>query len=399
MKELDIIQLIEQESFINYCYRNNADDVTYWEKWLNENPSYERQVEEVKAVLLATPILASKKVIDHDFQLLKERIANQKKGKATRPTVKLWLRIGRIAAAVAIIFTGLFFYNRQHNSIAITNSASRWGNDIPPGKNAAILTLANGKTIALNDSKSGVIIKLSGITYNDGTAIEATGAESHKLSTISTPRGGQYNIELPDGTTVALNAASTLKFPASFTGLVNRTVELTGEGYFKVTKDKNHPFIVKSAGQQVEVLGTQFNINSYSDEPSVKTTLLEGSVRISQISTIQKNGSDISVNVLKPGQQSQLNDAGKFIIAEINTKEAVAWKEGKFIFKDESLGSIMRKISRWYNVDVIYQDIDPNEPFWGSISKFEKVSKVLEKLELTGGVHFKIEGKKIYVTR
>ncbi|GAA0886525.1 hypothetical protein GCM10009120_51240 [Sphingobacterium siyangense subsp. cladoniae] len=303
-----------------------------------------------------------------------------------------------IAAVLVLTLTAIYFthlYSPTKNGQGLVNTA----NDIAPGKNVATLTLANGKTITLSDAKSGVVIKASALTYSDGTAIENIKIKGSEISTISTPRGGQYNIELPDGTTVALNAASTLKFPSSFSGLVNRRVELAGEGYFEVAPDKKHPFIVKTGEQTIEVLGTHFNINSYDDEPVIKTTLLEGSVKVA---TYVKGNSAQALGgstILKPGQQAQLGNDGKLHTTEVNTKEVVAWKDGKFVFKDETLGSIMRKISRWYNVDIIYQGISPEETFWGSISKFENVSKVLEKLELTGGVHFKIEGRKIYVTR
>lgn len=398
MEELDLNKIVSQESFLNYCFRNNPDDVAYWENWLKENAEYTDQVTEIRNAILLVPEPAGRKVIDHDFQLLKNSIAKLNNVTPVRPVIKLWPRIAGVAVAVVVILSGIYLLNDRNNA-SVNSPNIHLANDIAPGKNVATLTLANGKTITLSGSKSGVVIKASALTYSDGTTIENIKVKGTEISTITTPRGGQYNIELPDGTTVALNAASTLKFPSSFSGLVNRRVELAGEGYFQVAPDKKHPFIVKSAGQTIQVLGTHFNINSYDDEPVIKTTLLEGSIKVSTYLKGTSVPSPGNTAILRPGEQAQLGDDGKLHTAEVNTKEVVAWKDGKFVFKDETLASIMRKISRWYNVDVIYQGINPEEPFWGSISKFENVSKVLEKLELTGGVHFKIEGKKIYVTR
>ncbi|WP_214228462.1 FecR family protein [Pedobacter sp. B4-66] len=260
-----------------------------------------------------------------------------------------------------------------------------YANDINPGTNRATLTLTDGTTIVLSNAKTGVVVTANELTYNDGSQIKNLNANNKDLQTAATPCGGQYQITLPDGTKVWLNAASTLKFPQTFSGLVNRKVELSGEAYFEVTKDNGHPFVVESNKQTVKVLGTQFNINSYSDEPNIKTTLIEGSVNVNNNTT------------LKPDQQS-INSGGTIIVKEVDTDSAIAWKNGEFAFSNEPLKSIMKKIARWYDVEVIYQNDEiGKKSFGGSISRFKKVSQILCMLELTGKVKFKIEGRRITV--
>ena len=201
----------------------------------------------------------------------------------------------------------------------------------------------------------------------------------------------QFKVILPDGTLVYLNAASELRYPVAFTGS-ERKVELTGEAYFEVTKNKAMPFIVHTAKGDIQVLGTHFNIMAYSDDPSMKTTLLEGSVKISQPA---KN----ITKMLKPDQQAVLSDIGIKVI-DVNAEDAVAWKDGIFLFNDDHLDDIMKKISRWYNVDVEFNDETlKKEMYSGTVSRFAQVSQVLKKLEALGGVSFRIEPHKIIVAR
>ncbi|AOM79334.1 FecR family protein [Pedobacter steynii] len=391
MKESDLSKLVSQESFLNYCFKSNTNDVTYWEKWLKENPQHKDQVEEIKTTLLLLPIPAGEKVIDHDFKILKNSIANLNKVSPLKPSIKLWPLIAGITAILAVIVSVILFFNYRSKT-RFNSDAIRLSNDLTPGGNKAILTLANGKTINLSDSKSGIVIKATGLTYNDGTAINYIQVKNSEISVIATPRGGQYSIELPDGTTVTLNASSTLKFPSTFQGLVNRTVELAGEGYFQVAHDKQHPFLVKSAGQTIEVLGTHFNINSYTDEPTITTTLLEGRVKVSSL-----HGAREVETILKPGEQSRLNHDGKLLIATVNPEEAIAWKNGYFLLDDDNFQSVMNKISRWYDVEVVYESMPRSLRLEGRISRARKLSAVLNALQETGKVHFKIEGRRVTV--
>ncbi|WP_288879843.1 FecR family protein [Pedobacter panaciterrae] len=299
----------------------------------------------------------------------------------------------KIAAAAIILITlsaGAFYYSSR-----MDRKSDKLVHDIAPGGNKAILTLANGKRISLTDAKNGQLAAQSGVTVTklaDGKiiyALEPGNAANATLNSIETPRGGQYQLILPDGSKVFLNAASSLIYPASFVALKERRVELKGEAYFEVAKDKSHPFIVKTQNQEIKVLGTHFNINSYADEPMTKTTLVEGSVLV-KASGIEQ--------ILKPGSQA-INGFGGLRIVEANMDEVLAWKNGYFMFDSESIESVMRKISRWYNIDVAFKGNVSKDKFGGTVSRFANVSQVLRKLEYTNKVHFIIEEGRITVTK
>jgi len=317
-------------------------------------------------------------------------IASRKK--EINKVTKLWPRIAVAAAAVAAITLGVWFYNisntPRHPDIV---SGSPLANDIAPGKNGATITLANGKMIQLSDTKTGVVVG-EDLKYDDGTALSGLqpslpgGEMKSMMLTANTAKGQTYQFTLPDGTKVWLNADSKLDFPSNFRNAKQRIVRISGEGYFEVSKDKAHPFLVESRGQTVEVLGTHFNINSYADEGNIRTTLLEGSVRINDV-------------ILKPNQQAILSPDHTIKVESVDANEASAWTGGKFVFSTEPLNSIMRKVARWYDVEVVYEDNIDSLEFSGTVSKFENVSKLLEMMERTGEFHFKIEGKKIIVAK
>ncbi len=301
------------------------------------------------------------------------------------PKLKLVVFNKYIAAAILLITlsAGLYFYKQYTARDRFQDLNAR--HRITPGGNKAILTLSNGKQVILSSARSGVIVNKARLTYADGTAIAAESLTG-ELITISTPKGGTYQVALPDGTLVWLNAASSLKFPASFEDRKERKVELDGEAYFQVKHQEKKPFRVYTAGQVTEDIGTAFNINSYRDEASTKTTLLEGSVKVNQV-------------MLKPNQQSILTHGGIKVI-DVDASIAIDWKNGEFMLKNENLKSIMRKISRWYDVEVEFQDNRlENETFSGSVSRYERVSEILKTLELTDRVHFKMEGRKVTVIK
>ena len=263
---------------------------------------------------------------------------------------------------------------------------------MPPGDNKAVLTLADGSTVVLDDAQNGAlalqgntkVIKLNG-RLNYKAATQAT--KEVLFNTISTPRGGQYQVQLPDHSLVWLNAASSLLFPTAFT-CHQRSVEITGEAYFEVTKNNNMPFSVKAGNAQVQVLGTHFNIMAYNDEASLKTTLLEGAVTFSENNVIK---------VLAPGQQSQLFKNGKVkVVNGIEADEVLAWKNGVFDFQGADIGTVVRQLARWYDVDVVYKK-EVADLFYAKIPRNTKLSVVLKALELTGKVHFEIDEKKIIV--
>ncbi|SFH51113.1 FecR family protein [Pedobacter insulae] len=310
--------------------------------------------------------------------------------------MKLWPRVAVAAAVLLAFMVGGYFY---YDSKIQPTETGAYQNDIAPGKNGATLTLANGQKIYVSDEKVGKLAQESGVSISktaDGQIIYEIASsprnDAVQYNTLSTTRGEQFQVRLPDGTLVFLNAESSLKYPTSFAKLDQRQVTLTGEGYFEVAKDKAHPFIVKTSAQEVEVLGTHFNVNAYINEPSIKTTLVEGSVRISPS---KENAKDL---ILKPGQQATLNN-NALTVKEIDVERAVAWKNSTFSFENEDIKSIMRNVARWYNVEVVYEGDLPAERFGGGVSRFENVSHVLRILEKTGAVHFRIEGRKIIVSK
>ncbi len=318
-------------------------------------------------------------------------------GQNQQPVVKKisWYRY--VAAASVLIALGVWIYASvpYFNHQAKTNNLAK----ITPGTNKATLTLADGKVITLDNAATGNIARQSGILVSktaDGQLIyqltsanTATAAEPEGFNTISTPRGGQYQVNLPDGTKIWMNAASSLTYPTKFTSGTRR-VKLSGEAYFEVAKDKAHPFIVATNKQEVEVLGTHFNINAYEDEENTKTALIEGSVKVT--------GTGLSADkvMLKPNQQSILT-GNKFTVVPVDPESAVDWKNGYFSFDNENLPALMRKISRWYDVEITYQGSYTGNDFTGIVSRKKQVSEVLGLLELTGLVHFKIEGRRIIV--
>ncbi len=302
------------------------------------------------------------------------------------------------ASVVIVLGAGLYFLRTKQISHQIANNQSGF-NHITTGSNKAILTLANGSKITLRDVKNGELAQQGASSINkskDGLLVyDKTNRPADQnaeliYNTITIPQGGQYQLILPDGTKVWLNSASSLKFPTSFTGK-QRNVELTGEAYFEVAKNKEMPFNITVNKMNVQVLGTHFNIMSYANESLIKTTLLEGSVKVT---------AGNQVVFLKPGEQAQASQGetnSLNIIANADVQEAIAWKNGYFIFNNENIESIMRKISRWYDVDVVYQGNLSKTAFGGSMSRSNNIYQVLDMLESTGSVHFKINERRITV--
>ncbi|MFA4867834.1 MAG: FecR domain-containing protein [Pedobacter sp.] len=313
---------------------------------------------------------------------------------------RLWPKIAAAAAVLLVLGAGLFYYNKKDGMKPGSEMAVV--QDVAPGGNRAFLTLADGRKIALTDAASGELAMQGGIRVSknaDGELVYEVKGNDNALvedvmltNTVETPRGGQYQVKLPDGTRVWLNAASKLVYPVNFKNIKKREVVLSGEGYFEVARDKSRPFVVRSGDQSVQVLGTHFNISAYGDEDAVKTTLLEGSVRVSALVGVKGE------KVLSPGEQSVLR-AGKLLVDEVDVQEAAAWKNGIFIFEGETVGSIMRKLSRWYDVEVVYEDNLADKTFSGSMGRYETISQVLHVIEMTDLVHFKIEGRRVIVRK
>ena len=316
--------------------------------------------------------------------------------------------IFRAAVALLIVTLGLtvyYFSTRQaENMQPALAETGTVVNDIEPGNNGAILTLANGEKLVLDSTGNGTLAVQSNINILniDGQLIyegDASDAGATTYNTVSTPRARQFRLQLSDGTKVWLNAGSYIKYPVKF-GTEDRRVEISGEVFFEVatvsnTNGKKIPFWVdiitgQASGGVIEVTGTQFNVNAYSDDIPLKTTLLEGGIRYS-------NG-NISQTVL-PGEQIQLSQEGAVrIVKDVNTDAEVAWKNGYFTYDKTDIQVVMKQLERWYDIEIEYKNGKiPNEKYWGDIERNSTLSEVLKILELSG-VKFKIDGKKLIVT-
>jgi len=295
-------------------------------------------------------------------------------------TKTLWPRIA--AAASILLLLGACYYYLQQKPVIKNQLAEQ--TDVKPGTNGAILILSNGKKIVLEKARNGVIASRvkkaadSLLVYQPGTT-----SATLTYNTLETPKGRQLKLVLADGTEVWLNAASSLKYPVAFNGK-DRVVELTGEAYFKVAHNAAQPFRVKTGSQTIEDIGTEFNVNAYSDEPATVTTLVQGEVKVNAVP-------------LQPGEDAI--GPGSPAIKPADLEAELAWKNGDFDFENEHIESIMRKLSRWYNIDVSYQGGEPQDAFDGEISRFKNISQVLLLLEQTKAVHFKVEGRRVTVTK
>ncbi len=300
-----------------------------------------------------------------------------------------WKRLLAVASVFALLVFGAWFLLGRHQSKTKQIAVHSVMQDVAPGGNKAILTLANGRQIILDSAQGNIVQQgsLKVINLNGRLDYEGQG-NTVEYHTLSTPKGGQYKLVLPDGSDVWLNAASSITFPTAFRGK-EREVTITGEAYFEVAHNAAQPFHVSVNGMNVLVLGTHFNINSYSDEPFLKTTLLEGSVKI---------GKDGKTVLLKPGQQAQITQLSNepIIISTPDLDEVMAWKNGYFEFRNTELKTIMRQIMRWYDVDVEYQGNLPDRYFTADISRNKNLSALLKILEMSN-IHFRLEGKKLTV--
>ena len=335
-------------------------------------------------------------------QRLLKQIQEKIQPERTRPrlfflNVSGWRKLA--VAALVLLIAGrvvLFFLPAAPSKLppASPRQPASYAHDLPPGTNNAILTLADGRSITLDSAANGglaqqgntKVIKLNGqIAYTKTGNAQAD--DAILFNTISTARGNQYQLVLSDGSKVWLNAASSLRFPTSFKGK-ERRVEVTGEAYFEIAKNPAMPFKVQAGNGEIDVLGTHFNVNAYADEPSVKTTLLEGAVAVKKATARQ---------MLVPGQQAEFSPQGAITLAEnVDVTRETAWKDGFFWFNNTDIHTLMRQVSRWYDVEVEFKGNITDDGFTGKISRNVPLSKLLNVLEQYE-LHFKIEGKKIIV--
>ena len=364
----------------------NADEIAFIEEYYNflgEKAEDSNAAKEIKAFE------------ELNFKAIQTKIASARKPKIT-PLFKYI----SAAAVLAIVFGGFYFQVNNSTTVPNLSQTQKKNLDILPGTNKAILTLADGSKVVLDENTSSDISDQDGIRISKEkngqlvyTILNNKLLDADKIiayNTISTPKGGQYQVILPDGTKVWLNAASSLKYPEAFSGK-QRVVVLTGEAYFEVAKNKLMPFRVQSQNQNVEVLGTHFNINSYLDDNTIKTTLLEGSIKVSNARFSK---------LLKPGEQaiSGVDKQALIKIAtDVDTGDETAWKNGLFQFNDSELRVILNQLERWYDIKIDYAHV-PDKRYNGMVPRKSRLSEVLKMLEKTGNIKFELlEGRKLKV--
>jgi ferric-dicitrate binding protein FerR (iron transport regulator) len=329
-------------------------------------------------------------------QLIEQHVMEKIRGGKVVPITRrpiIWMRKAAAVAIVLIVMTGLYYlinFNSHREDTRIT-AKENFSNEVKPGVDKAMLTLSNNERIMLDSSGKGTLANEGGTSLENLAGMlsyQVVGKTTEALfNTINTPRGGQYQVRLSDGTRVWLNAASSMRFPSAFPKN-ERAVELSGEAYFEVAHDAKKPFRVLVDGMRVEVLGTHFNINAYKDEGLSKATLVQGKIRISK---------DEASAVLNPGQQARINAANELsVVKDADTKEALAWKNGYFQFNNAEIETVMKQLARWYDVDVVYAGVIPQGQINGEIPRTTTADKVIQILEASG-VHAKLEGRKITV--
>ncbi len=312
----------------------------------------------------------------------------------------MWYRVAAAAAVLAVILL-VVFNNRPAPATGITQkqdtaTGNTAGSLIKPGGDKAILVLADGRVIDLGDSQTGTIATQSNtsveqvqqgkIAYKTGVKEEPQAPLTY--NTLRTPRGGMYKLTLSDGTEVTLDASSSITYPVVFRGEA-RQVEITGQVYFDVIHDERRPFFVKAKGQTIVDLGTAFNISAYDDDNDLRVTLASGKAAIRTAAR--------SVDLV-PGQQARVVDGQSSIaIRQVNVADIVAWKEGWFMFRNEPIEAVMKQAARWYDIEVEYQGDKFSKELGGSISKYKDISELLQNLQITGGIRYRIVGKKVII--
>ena len=398
---------LDDSFFIEWVRDNTPNSGEFWNNWENSAPANLGEMKAAKEEL--TLIFSAERISPEagekaevwdrilksiDLQNAAEPLVSKSSAKVFRINMKYW----SIAASVILLLgVGYFFLSKKNTPSLVKADAEKViENDLLPGGNRAILTLGDGQQIVLDSSQNGNLANqgnISVIKLDDGRIAYKDANEKPAdivYNTISTPRGGQYQVDLADGSKVWLNAASSLRFPTRFSG-GERKVEITGEVYFEIAKKDGAPFeVILTNGSKVQVLGTHFNVMSYADEKRIETTLLEGSVRFVH------NEKSI---VIKPGQQIVLDETTSDLSLnnQVDMEAVMAWKYGKFYFKNSDIESVMKQLSRWYDVDVEYRG-KVDKKFEGSVSRDISASNIFKILEATGGVSFTIDGNKILVS-
>ncbi len=400
--------LLTNESFIKYC-QGDAEEYAYWEEQFNKVEGLRDTAEKAKQLYE----LLKAEMTDAAAETVVFRNIIEQQGAET-PVVALpakrrtaYWAAAAVGLIIGVLGVGIYRYNSSVSvQIAQQEQSTGKRTDAAPGRNTAILTLADGSVVSLDSTGNGEITRQGNaaiIKTEDGRILYRTDGKKPSetlYNTMSTPRGGQYQLVLPDGTKVWLNAASSIRYPASFPSDERRVV-ITGEVYFEVTAVRNRagkggllPFIVQKDNMQVQVKGTHFNINAYDDEADVKVTLLEGLVNVltANAATTEKQEA-----VLMPGKQARCGKTGKIAVAgDVDLDEVMAWKNGLFNFSNADIQMIMRQIGRWYDLDISYEGTMPEREFSGKITRNTQLSNVLKILEQSN-IHFRMEQNRIIV--
>lgn len=318
---------------------------------------------------------------------------------AKTTSIRLWPGIAAAASLLLLITLSTYYLFRTQPKQPETVIVNHTAPDFKPGSNKALLTLSNGSQIALADVKNGTIANQGSVVISknaNGQLVYSTpnsGSTASKIiyNTITTGRGGQYQVTLSDGTQIWMNAESSITYPVSFSP-EERKVTASGEVYFEIAHNENSPFKVMTGNQEIMVLGTRFNVNGYADETAISTTLLAGSIRIRNLTSGKSS-------MVSPGQQATITkDKDQISVKAVNAENAISWKNGYFLFDNQDIRSIMKTMSRWYDVDIAYNYHNTNERFGGTFSRYSNLSEILHNLELVGHIHFNIQDKKIIVT-
>lgn len=386
-------------NLIHHYLRNelSQEESQQLKAWAASKPAYQKLLDEVST---ENKLINELQTYDAMYKGDQEQVINRMLNRIhagiqvedhpqTKKRLSLYHWISSAAAILLIAGLGYLFLYQNGTDIQ-TKTVQQI--ELLPGTNKATLTLANGKEIILS-SKTGVIIGSKEIKYANDSLVSATSPSAlSTFNTLSTPKGGQYQVTLPDGTRVWLNAATILKYPTQFSG-DKRIVELEGEAYFEVNRHPFHnsrlvPFLVKTKGQEITVLGTSFNVSAYADDTSIKTTLLEGSVQI-------LNQKSNLINRLKPGTESIVNNT-QTTIRDADLASAIAWKEGLFSFRNASVEDLMKQLRRWYGVDVVFEGKIPQMRINGEVNRNMTANKVFEVLDYLD-IAFRTEGNRIVI--
>ncbi|MGK6350153.1 FecR family protein [Parapedobacter sp. DT-150] len=387
MRDIDhIVQLLQ--AYISGSLHPYSDDElgSLFDRYpgLRELAQEVRDEQGLRAALAEYETLYSEAHLEGEERVLQRILTEIREDEhAVRTPRRMWI-YGLVASVALLVVVGLAVF-QNHSQIGASDTPAL-GANLLPGTNKAQLSFSDGRQVDLSSAYGGIVVG-DRIAYDDGTAVlEEELPSGNTLLTLATPKGGQYQIVLPDGTKVWLNADSRLEYPVMFSG-DTRNVQLEGEAYFEVAENKEKPFIVHTAGERVQVLGTHFNINAYRDEQISTVALLEGKVKV----TLPNN----TARVLRPGEQSSVSN-GTIEVQPVNVDEAVAWKNGEFMFNNENLSSVMRKLARWYNLEIELEPGLETISIWGSVSRYDDFSKVLQIIKATDDrIRFAVKGRRV----